>query len=70
MGRLRREFDLVLIDGSPLFTGLSSAILPHAIDAAILVHDTTRTSDRTLLRARDVLDAAGVPLLGLAETFC
>ena len=65
-----RQFDLVLIDGSPLFTGLSAAVLPRSVDAAVLVHHKARTSERTLLRARDVLEAGGVPLLGLAETFC
>jgi Mrp family chromosome partitioning ATPase len=62
MARLRREFDLVLLDGSPLFAGLSAAVLHRSVDAAILVHNP-------LLRAREVLDAGGVPLLGLAQTF-
>ncbi len=69
MARLRREFDLVLIDGSPLFTGLSAAVLHRSVDAAILVHNRTLTGERALLRAREVLEAGGVPLLGLAETF-
>ena len=69
MGRLRREFDLVLIDGGPLFTGLSASALPLAIDAAVLVRHASRTPERAVLRARDVLDAGGIPLLGLAETF-
>jgi capsular exopolysaccharide synthesis family protein len=70
MARLRTDFDLILIDGSPLFTGLSAAILPRSVDAAILVHHKARTTERSLLRARHVLEAGGVPLLGLAETFC
>lgn len=69
MARLRREFDLVLLDGSPLFTGLSAAMLPRAVDAVILVRNRTLTGERALLRAREALDAGGVPLLGLAETF-
>ena len=69
MGRLRREFDLVLIDGGPLFTGLSAAALPRSVDAAVLVRHASRTPERAVLRARDVLDAGGIPLLGLAETF-
>ncbi|MDB5352572.1 MAG: CobQ/CobB/MinD/ParA nucleotide binding protein [Planctomycetota bacterium] len=70
MARLRRDYDLVLIDGSPLFTGLSAAVLHRSVDAAILVHHKARTTNRALTRAREVLDAGGVPLLGLAETFC
>jgi Mrp family chromosome partitioning ATPase len=69
LARLRREFDLVLIDGSPLFTGLSAAVLHRSVDAAVLVHNPSLTGERALLRAREVLEAGGVPLLGLAETF-
>jgi Mrp family chromosome partitioning ATPase len=69
MAKLRREFDLVLLDGSPLFSGLSAAVLHRSVDAAILVHNRSITGERALLRAREVLDAGGVPLLGLAETF-
>jgi protein-tyrosine kinase len=69
MARLRREFDLVLLDGSPLFAGLSAAVLHRSVDAAVLVHNRLLTGERALLRAREVLDAGGVPLLGLAETF-
>ncbi len=69
MARVRREFDLVLIDGSPLFAGLSAAVLHRSVDAAILVHNRSLTGERALLRAREVIDAGGVPLLGLAETF-
>lgn len=69
MAKLRREFDLVLLDGSPLFAGLSAAVLHRSVDAAILVHNRSITGERALLRAREVLDAGGVPLLGLAETF-
>lgn len=69
MAKLRREFDLVLLDGSPLFTGLSAAVLHRSVDAAILVHNRTLTGQRGLLRAQEVLDAGGIPLLGLAETF-
>jgi protein-tyrosine kinase len=69
MARLRREFDLVLLDGSPLFAGLSAAVLHRSVDAAILVHNRLLTGERALLRAREVLDAGGIPLLGLAQTF-
>ena len=69
MARLRREFDLVLVDGSPLFAGLSAAVLHRSVDAAVLVHHRGLTGERALLRAREVLEAGGIPLLGLAETF-
>jgi protein-tyrosine kinase len=67
--RLRRDFDLILVDGGPLFAGLSAPNPPRSIDAAILVHNRTLTGTRAVLRAREVLEAGGIPLLGLAETF-
>jgi Mrp family chromosome partitioning ATPase len=69
LARLRREYDLVLIDGGPLFTGLSAAALHRSVDAAVLVHHRGTSAERAILRAREVLDAGGVPILGLAETF-
>jgi Mrp family chromosome partitioning ATPase len=69
LARLRREFDLILLDGGPLFTGLSAAVLHRSVDAAVLVHHRGMTSERAVLRAREVLEAGGVPLLGLAATF-
>jgi Mrp family chromosome partitioning ATPase len=69
MARLRREFDLILLDGSPMFTGLSAAVLHRSVDAAVLVYHHELTGERSLHRAQEVLEAGGVPLLGLAETF-
>ena len=69
MARLRRDFDLVLVDGGPLFAGMSAAVLHRSVDAAVLVHSRDATGERSILRAREVLEAGGVPLLGLAETF-
>jgi Mrp family chromosome partitioning ATPase len=69
MARLRREFDLVLVDSSPMFTGLNASVPHHTVDAAILVHNKDATGDRALRRAEQALQAAGIPLLGLAETF-
>jgi Mrp family chromosome partitioning ATPase len=69
LARLRRQYDLVLIDGGPLFTGLSAAALHRSVDAAVLVHHRGMSGERAILRAYEVLDAGGVPILGLAETF-
>jgi protein-tyrosine kinase len=69
LARLRREYDLVLIDGGPLFTGLSAAALHRSVDAAILVHHRGMSGERAISRAHEVLEAGGVPILGLAETF-
>jgi protein-tyrosine kinase len=69
LARLRREFDLILVDGGPLFTGLSAALLHRSVDAAVLVQHRGMTGERAVLRAREVLTAGGIPLLGSAETF-
>ena len=69
LARLRRDYDLILLDGGPLFTGLSGAVLHRSVDAAVLVYHRGLTGGRALLRAREVLESGGVPLLGLAETF-
>lgn len=69
LARLRLDFDLVLLDGGPMFAGLSAATLHRSVDAAILVHNRGVTGRRAIDRAREVLEAGGVPLLGLAETF-
>lgn len=69
LARLRREFDLVLLDGPPLFTGLSPTAPHRSIDTAVLVHSPARSGARGLARARAALESAGIPVLGLAETF-
>ena len=51
LARLRREFDLILVDGGPLFTGLSAALLHRSVDAAVLVHHRGMTGERAVLRA-------------------
>lgn len=67
--RLRREFDLVLLDGGPLFAGLGTEVPHRGVDAAVLVHNRALTGDRAIRRASEALETAGIPLLGLAETF-
>ena len=69
LSALRREFDHVLLDGGPLFSGLSADVRQRGVDAAVLVRSRAMTGERALRRAREALDAAGVPLLGVAETF-
>ena len=48
---------------------LSAAVMHRSVDAAILVFNRSLTAARALTRAREVLEAGGIPLLGLAETF-
>lgn len=69
VGRLRLEFDIVLVDGGPLFAGLGAAVLHRSVDAAVLVYNPSITGESSLRRARQTLELAGVPLLGLAGNF-
>ncbi len=59
LARLRREYDLILVDGGPLFTGLSAAVLHRSVDAAVLVSHRGMTGERAILRAREVLGGGG-----------
>ncbi len=69
LARLRRDHELILLDGGPLFNGLSASTIHREVDAAVLVYHRELTGLRTLARARETLGSAGIPLLGLAETF-
>lgn len=69
VARLRREFDLVVIDGGPLFQGYGSSRVPTAVDTAVLVRNRGLTTARGLNRAKVLLESGGVNLLGMAETF-
>jgi|GEM_PF-5888801 len=66
LGLLRRDFDLVLIDGGPLSDGNDPPAGWPQIDAAILVHGP-KTLPEDLLKAERQLEAAGVEVLGIAE---
>lgn len=69
MTKLRREYDRVILDGGPLFSGVSAALFQRSVDAALLIYRRGSDSERTMRHAREVLDAAKLPLLGLAENF-
>lgn len=69
MARLRLDFDLVLIDGGPLFAGLNAVLMNRSVDAAVLVHHQGITAERSITRACEVLESAAIPVLGLAHTF-
>jgi Mrp family chromosome partitioning ATPase len=67
MAKLKREYEIVLLDGGPLFAGLSATALHRSAEAAILVHRPGHTSERSILRAREVLEAGGLQFLSLAD---
>lgn len=66
---LKEHFDLVLIDASPVFSSLDPTVLHRQVDAAVLIVNRELTEDQSVARARNVLESAGLTVLGVAETF-
>ena len=69
LAALKEQFDLVLIDASPVFSSLDPTVLHRQVDAAVLIVNRERTEDQSVARARHVLESAGLTVLGVAETF-
>ena len=67
--QLKRDWEFVLIDGSPLFVGVSWVVPPGLVDAAILVRRDGMTGAHDLSPAISQLKEAGIAVLGVAETF-
>ena len=51
----------IILDGGPLFTGLSAAVLHRSVDAAVLVCHRGLTGERAIVRARRSSKAAESP---------
>lgn len=68
MARLRRQFGPILLDGGPVFAGLSAAVLHRSVDGAVLLHDPGHSDEAGLERALEVLDAAAIPVLSFAQS--
>lgn len=62
---LRREFDFVLIDVPPLVNGALVASIGRGGDGAILVVDSTGMALESLVKAKERLKRARVPLFGV-----
>ena len=69
LAALKEQFDLILIDGSPVFSSLDPSVLHKQVDAAVLIVNREMTEDQSVARARNVLESAGLTVLGVAETF-
>jgi len=69
LATLKGEYDLILIDGSPVFSSLDPTVLHRQVDAAVLIVNREMTEDQSVARARTVLESAGLTVLGVAETF-
>lgn len=64
LAQLRGAFDYVLIDAPATGDCGDAAILGQVADAAVLVIEANTTRRHTARKAKETLDAAGVPLLG------
>jgi Mrp family chromosome partitioning ATPase len=62
--QLRSSFEYLLLDGPGLISSGDGAIIGGVVDAAILVVEAGRTRRVIAGKAKDALDAAGIPLLG------
>lgn len=62
---LSDRFDTVIIDCPPLLPVTDAAIIARYFDGAIMVAGTGRVQVREFRRSLQMLDAAGVPLLGV-----
>lgn len=64
---LRAHYDFVLIDGGQLLAEGSYCTHLSGVDASLLVHDPSRSSARLLDQAERLLEARGIPCLGVIE---
>jgi capsular exopolysaccharide synthesis family protein len=63
--KLRREFDVVILDAPPVLPVADAASLAAQADGALFVARQGKTSEDELSRATDRLDAVGAQLLGV-----
>jgi protein-tyrosine kinase len=61
---LRHEFDFVLIDTPPLLSSGEARLLAQGTDGAVLVVGSNMTRRESARKAKESLEAAGVPVLG------
>jgi Mrp family chromosome partitioning ATPase len=64
LGALRRNFDSVLLDCSPVETAPAAAAIAAMADAAVLVVEACRTTKQQIQRDQQALQLRGVKLAG------
>ena len=62
---LREEFDLVIIDSSPVLGAAHTSLSPTLVDGVILVARSDTTNRKTVLEAKRQLELANTPILGV-----
>ena len=61
----RKEFDLILIDSSPVLVATDAVLLSTLCDATVVVVSANRTEANALNAVRTMLDSVGVPVTGV-----
>ncbi|WP_405085631.1 polysaccharide biosynthesis tyrosine autokinase [Microbispora sp. NBC_01389] len=69
LGRLREEYDMVVIDAPPLLPVTDAAALSAVCDGALLVVRHGRTRREHVLRAEEMLSSVGARLVGTVLNF-
>jgi succinoglycan biosynthesis transport protein ExoP len=62
---LKEEFDLVIIDSSPVLGAAHTSLSPSLVDGVILVARSDITNRKTILEARKQLELANAPVMGV-----
>lgn len=65
LARLRKEYDVVLVDSPPLGAVIDAAVIAPHCDGAILVVETNRISHKFALDIKKQLNLAGCRVLGV-----
>lgn len=61
----RKEFDLIIVDSSPVLVATDAVLLATLCDATIVVVSANRTEANALNAVRTMLDSVGVPVTGI-----
>ena len=62
---LRKEFDLIIVDSSPVLVATDAVLLATLCDTTIVVVSANRTEANALNAVRTMLDSVGVPITGI-----
>lgn len=65
MAQLRADYDMIIIDGSPLGLVIDAAVLAPKCDGAILVVEQGNADRKFILHAKKQLENSGARILGV-----
>jgi succinoglycan biosynthesis transport protein ExoP len=62
---LKEEFDLLIIDSSPVLGAAHTSLSPSLVDAVVLVVRSDTTNRKSILEAKKQLQLANAPVIGV-----